>query len=150
MAPGLGLYLDELFFEGYNSKQDAEWKMLENKNAKAKVAAAAGKPEGEAIVSTECTCFCFLLYIWWRCLFLCYYLPSISVLACLRVSLSHSLFRCVCLSLSTSISSLSKSHTNKCTVRVLEKYCGGMKMSQLRRAWMASGKELSGLIYLKR
>ena len=24
MAPGLGLYLDELFFEGYNTKQEAE------------------------------------------------------------------------------------------------------------------------------
>lgn len=42
MAPGLGLYLDELFFEGYNMKQEAELLRMSNRKPKLPVAAGGG------------------------------------------------------------------------------------------------------------
>ena len=34
MAPGLGLYLDEVFFEGYNAKQENELKFISKQDEK--------------------------------------------------------------------------------------------------------------------
>jgi hypothetical protein len=48
MAPGLGLYLDEVFFEAYNTKQEAELLFeSKQKSKKSKSASTCAKIEGE-------------------------------------------------------------------------------------------------------
>jgi hypothetical protein len=48
MAPGLGLYLDEVFFEAYNSKQEAELLFeSKQKSKKSSSASTSAKTEGE-------------------------------------------------------------------------------------------------------
>ena len=52
MAPGLGLYLDELFFEGYNTKQEAELLKSKKNKSNNKVQESAAVEAGtEASVS---------------------------------------------------------------------------------------------------
>jgi hypothetical protein len=48
MAPGLGLYLDEVFFEAYNTKQEAELLFeSKQKSKKSSSASTSAKTEGE-------------------------------------------------------------------------------------------------------
>ena len=51
MAPGLGLYLDEVFFEGYNAKQETELqfisKQLEKKEKSGKKVDTKIEGDGE-------------------------------------------------------------------------------------------------------
>lgn len=50
MAPGVGLYLDELFFEGYNKKQDEEHKTEIRKQNKKNKKSSGPEGEGERVV----------------------------------------------------------------------------------------------------
>jgi hypothetical protein len=51
MAPGVGLYLDELFFDGYNKKQDEELRKEQNKkNKKNKKSSSSAAGEEERAV----------------------------------------------------------------------------------------------------
>ena len=56
MAPGLGLYLDELFFEGYNTKQEAEImksKKMKSNNKVQSLVAASTAVETETEISVS-------------------------------------------------------------------------------------------------
>jgi hypothetical protein len=60
MAPGLGLYLDEVFFEGYNAKQENELKFIskqdEKKAKKEKKGGTETEGEGEERVRFKFDC----------------------------------------------------------------------------------------------
>ena len=54
MAPGLGLYLDEVYFEAYNTKQEGELLLMSKRKSKqSSSASASAKAEGEVEVDEE-------------------------------------------------------------------------------------------------
>jgi hypothetical protein len=67
MAPGLGLYLDEVFFEGYNAKQENELKFIskqdEKKAKKEKKGGTETEGEGEERVCNKFDYFIFYVFL---------------------------------------------------------------------------------------
>lgn len=65
MAPGLGLYLDEVFFESYNAKQENELKFVslqnEKRAKKEKKGGVETEGEGEERVCYKFDCFIFYI-----------------------------------------------------------------------------------------
>ena len=124
MAPGLGLYLDEVFFEGYNAKQEAELffvtQRLEKKEKSGKKVDAKTEGESEERVRYFLNIFVFH--------FLLSHFPVP--------------FFCIIFILFSSYSCM-----NNFGCSPLAKCLNGQKKNQRYHPWLLSEKDLSGLTY---